>query len=168
MAMEFMLETGMRVSETLALSRKDINFQKKSIRIHATMVNPSSQKECYVQEGAKSETSNRTIPISPKAMEILLAPRDNSREEWVFSSTRGKRLSYENLRQQCKKICEEAKVPYYGLHVWRHTFATNLYYKGVDVKILSKLLGHANTTITYNIYIHLYGDRFNDMMNAVS
>ena len=59
-------------------------------------------------------------------------------------------------------------VPHYGLHVWRHTFATNLYYKGVDVKILSKLLGHANTTITYNIYIHLYSDGFNDMMNAVS
>lgn len=30
----------------------------------------------------------------------------------------------------------------------------------VPVKILSKLLGHANTTITYNIYIHLYGDTF--------
>ena len=167
-AMELMLETGMRVGEALALSWKDINFEKKSIRIHATMVNPANQKECYVQEGAKSETSNRIIPISPRAMEILQKLRDYSREEWVFSGPRGKRLSYENLRQQCKKVCEEAKVPYYGLHVWRHTFATNLYYKGVDVKILSKLLGHANTTITYNIYVHLYGDGFDDMMNAVS
>ncbi|NLE92909.1 MAG: tyrosine-type recombinase/integrase [Chloroflexi bacterium] len=58
--------------------------------------------------------------------------------------------------------------PWNGLHVWRHTFATNQFYKGTDVKILSKILGHSETSVTYNIYIHLNGDGFNDMLKAVS
>ena len=168
-AMELMLETGMRVGETLALSWKDINLQRRSIYVHATVVNPANQGKSYVQEGAKSDTSNRVIALSPKAVEILSTLKDLSCDnEFVFVGSRGIRLAYESLRKQCKKVCEEAGVRYLGLHVWRHTFATNHYYKGTDIKILSKLLGHANTTITYNIYIHLYGDGFDDMLKAVS
>ena len=37
----------------------------------------------------------------------------------------------------------------------------------MDVKILSKLLGHADVNITYNIYVHLYGDGFEEMYSAL-
>ena len=47
------------------------------------------------------------------------------------------------------------------------TFATNCYYKVMDIKILSKLLGHADVNITYNIYVHLYGDGFEEMYEAL-
>ena len=39
--------------------------------------------------------------------------------------------------------------------------------KGIDVKILSRLLGHADVNITYNLYIHLYGDGFDEMYEAL-
>ena len=64
-------------------------------------------------------------------------------------------------------VCKDAFVPYRGEHVFRHTFATNCYHKGVDVKILSRLLGHADVNITYNIYVHLYGDGFDEMYSAL-
>ena len=70
---------------------------------------------------------------------------------------------YEALRWQTKCACRDAGIEYRGEHVFRHTFATNCYYKGMDIKILSKLLGHADVNITYNIYIHLYGDGFEEM-----
>ena len=41
------------------------------------------------------------------------------------------------------------------------------YHKGIDVKILSKLLGHADVNITYNVYVHLYGDGFDEMYAAI-
>ena len=47
------------------------------------------------------------------------------------------------------------------------TFATNCYYKAVDIKILSWLLGHADVNITYNIYIHLCGDGFDEVYAAL-
>lgn len=68
---------------------------------------------------------------------------------------------------QTRILCESAGVTFRGEHVFRHTFATNCYHKGVDVKILSRLLGHADVTITYNIYVHLYGDGFDEMYEAL-
>lgn len=48
-----------------------------------------------------------------------------------------------------------------------HTFATNCYHEGMEVKILSKLLGHSDVNVTYNIYIHLYEDGFEEMYDAL-
>ncbi|MGI6168933.1 MAG: tyrosine-type recombinase/integrase [Christensenellales bacterium] len=53
------------------------------------------------------------------------------------------------------------------MHVFRHTFATNCYYRGCDVKIPSKLLGHADVNIPYNTYIHLFGDALEEMWAIV-
>jgi site-specific recombinase XerD len=44
----------------------------------------------------------------------------------------------------------------YGIHALRHTFASMLFSKGVDVKIVSKLLGHSSVKITYDTYVHLF------------
>jgi len=52
-------------------------------------------------------------------------------------------------------------------HGMRRTYTTNCYHKGIDVKILSRLLGHADVNITYNIYVHLYGDGFDEMYSAL-
>ena len=40
-------------------------------------------------------------------------------------------------------------------------------FSNMDIKILSKLLGHADVNITYNIYVHLYGDGFEEMYEAL-
>ena len=121
----------------------------------------------YVQDCAKSESSNRTIPLPPKAISLLEMLAEDAANEWVFVNDDGQRLSYEALRYQTQCLCKAACVPYRGEHVFRHTFATNCYHKGVDVKILSRLLGHADVNITYNIYVHLYGDGFDEMYSAL-
>lgn len=77
-------------------------------------------------------------------------------------------VNYEALRYQTRIACQEAGIEYRGEHVFRHTFATNCYHKGIDVKILSRLLGHADVNITYNLYIHLYGDGFDEMYSALT
>lgn len=40
-------------------------------------------------------------------------------------------------------------------HELRHTFGSLLIKKGVDIKVVSKLLGHKDISVTYNIYIHV-------------
>ena len=168
-AIDLMIETGLRPGEVLALNWQDVAIERKRIRVHQTMVNLANKKRSYVQEGAKSETSNRIVPLSPRAIEILRYLKENQKDdEFLFENKDGGRLSYESLRYQCQLACQEAGVPYYGLHVFRHTFATNQYYRGTNVKILSQILGHSETSVTYNTYIHLYGDGFDDMLNAVS
>ena len=120
-----------------------------------------------MQDGAKSEKSNRTVPLTPTAVRLLEGLEIERNSEWVFSYENGERLSYVAIRYQTIKACEEAEIEYRGEHVFRHTFATNCYHKGIDVKILSRLLGHADVNITYNLYIHLYGDGFDELYSAL-
>ena len=160
-----MLETGMRIGEVLALGWDDINWTRKSIRIGKTVVNIANTRRSFVQNSAKSYTSNRTIPMSTDCYELLkfLKSTDEVDSDFVFHDENGDRITYEAVRWWIGKACEEAGIPYYGMHVFRHTFATNCYENGCDVKILSKLLGHSDVTITYNIYIHLFGDALEEM-----
>lgn len=166
-AIGLMIETGMRVGEALALRWRDVNINRKRLHVRSTVVRLANKKRSYVQDCAKSESSNRTIPLTPKAISLLEMLAEDSENEWVFVNDDGQRLSYEALRYQTQCLCKAACVPYRGEHVFRHTFATNCYHKGVDVKILSRLLGHADVNITYNIYVHLYGDGFDEMYSAL-
>ena len=175
-AVLILLETGMRIGELLALQWSDILWSRRAVRIHGTLVNPVSRKRSYVQDSAKSKTSNRTIPLSAKALAVFKdmyedAPfEDGLEDKLVFSSKNDPKrsIAYNPLARDVKELCSIAKIKWKGFHVFRHTFATNCYYKGCDIKKLSKLLGHANVTITYNIYINLYGDCLEELREIVN
>lgn len=166
-AIALMMETGLRVGEVLALRWCDIQLQRRRLSVRATVVRLANKKQSFVQQDAKSLSSNRVVPLTPAAVCLLEQLKAENDSERVFTDERGGRLSYEALRYQTKVACAAAGVEYRGMHVFRHTFATNCYYKGMDVKILSRLLGHADVNITYNIYIHLYGDGFEEMYSAL-
>jgi site-specific recombinase XerD len=61
-----------------------------------------------------------------------------------------------NFAKSFKGILKRAEMASYGIHALRHTFASMLFSKGVDVKIVSKLLGHSSVKITYDTYVHLF------------
>ena len=166
-AVMLMIETGLRVGEVLALRWQDVQLTRKRINVRNTVVRLANKKRSFVQDSVKSESSRRTIPLTPEAINILEEQYARRISEWVFTNDDGERLSYEALRYQTRKACDEAGIEYRGEHVFRHTFATNCYHKGIDVKILSRLLGHADVNITYNLYIHLYGDGFDEMYSAL-
>ena len=63
-----------------------------------------------------------------------------------------------------EKVCKKAGVEHRGLHALRHSFASNLYARGAEVKIISKLVGHASVEITYNRYIHFFKGDIDDTL----
>lgn len=165
LAVGFMIETGLRSGELLALKWTDIQMEQHKMHVHATIVNPMYGFAEY-QDSPKSKSSNRILPLTPKATSILKVLIGRRETEWVFEQD-GERYTYQKLQYQTKKLCKECGLKFYGEHVFRHTFATNCYYKGIDVKILSRLMGHSSVQVTYNTYINLYGDGFDDMYTAL-
>ena len=162
-----MLETGMRIGEVMALDWRDIDWTKRSIWIHKTTVRCTPYDENYVQDDPKTPSSVREIPLSMKAQKLLKGLMKYGLDGFIFHYPNGDPLRYDCMKYWIKEACKEAGVKYHGLHVFRHTFATNCYYKGCDVKLLSKMLGHANISTTYNMYIHLYGDALEEMRKIV-
>lgn len=165
----FMIETGLRSGEALALRWSDVDTNAHKCNVSATIVNPHIPSKAYVQDTPKTDSSIRTIPLNIRATMILNTIKHRATSEFIFGSkeSKSKRLEYPILIRTIKKMCKDSNVPYRGAHVFRHTFATNCYYKGIDIKILSKLLGHSDVKITYNTYINLYGDGFDDMYAAL-
>ena len=164
-----MMETGLRIGECLALTWNDVLWERRAIRVSKTLIRIANRHRMEVQDGAKSFTSNRTIPLSTNAYNLLddLSRSSEKTNGCIFAADDGFPISYEAMRYQIRQACEEADVPYLGQHVFRHTFATNCYNRGCDVKILSKLLGHADVAVTYNVYIHLFGDALEEMRSVV-
>lgn len=164
-----MLECGLRVGEAQALMWQDIDWRRKAITIKRTYVRLSDAGGIhFIQDSPKSKTSKRTIPMSSTVFEILeRLSRTVDRSGLIFGDRNGEACTYETVRYYLRQACERAGVEYKSTHALRHTFATNCYYKGCDVKILSKLLGHAKVSITYDIYIHLYGDALDEMRKIV-
>lgn len=168
-AVLLMLETGLRVGEVLALSWSDIQWNRRALQVNKTFIRLASNRRMELQEGAKSHSSNRIIPLSTDAMKLLerMYETADNMDGLIFCKLDGSPFTYEAIRWHIQGACEKAGVPYKGQHVFRHTFATNCYYRGCDVKILSKLLGHADVTVTYNTYIHLFGDALEEMRSVV-
>ena len=164
---EFLLETGLRVGEAQALCWSDVNMRTNTMRICRTALNSNRNQSTVVQNSPKTPSSTRRIPFSTRAKEILEHMQSQKNGDLVFQRD-GKICSYSGLIKWYKHACEKSGIPVGGMHVLRHTFATNCYYKGCEVKILSKLLGHATTAITYNTYINLYGDGLEEMRSIVN
>lgn len=170
-----MLETGIRCGEALALSWRDVEWDRKALYIHKTLLFPASTKRCVIQNSAKSKSSNRHIPLSNRAYSLLERLYEEStpksEDEIIFyrqsTNDRQSSMGYNLMSSEIERLCKNAGVEYKGLHIFRHTFATNCYYKGCDIKKLSKFLGHASVTITYNTYIHLFGDALEELRNIV-
>ena len=57
-----------------------------------------------------------------------------------------------NTRKRWQKVCATLDIEYQGVHSLRHTWATRALEKGIDVKVVSHMLGHKNVITTMNIY----------------
>ena len=64
-------------------------------------------------------------------------------------------------------ILKRAGIAHKSTHVFRHTFASRLFEMGIDVRIISELLGHTHVSTTHNIYITLTKEQRARAMTAI-
>lgn len=151
---ETLFYTGMRISECLNLKLQDVNFQDKVI---------------YVIEGKGKK--DRNIPINKNIIPILKSYIENERpkvdSEYFFATKKSGRLSapYVNriLNDTVKELGWKKHV---SAHILRHSFASNLIKKGVNLVYVQKLLGHSNLKVT-SIYTHADMEDLQESVNTL-
>lgn len=156
----FLIFTGLRIGEAIALEWNDVDFENKIITINKNVVEVKSKETGkYIlekQDSTKTDSSTRMVPLSNSAIECIKNLKQiNGNKKFVFASKTGKYISPSNFNRMFRGIQKSLKYEVVlGVHSLRHTFATLMLNKGIDVKIVSELLGHSNVSVTYNIYIH--------------
>ena len=155
---KFLLATGSRINEALALSWSDIDLDNAVVHITKTLN--------YKQEinSPKSKSSIRDIDIDQATVSMLKQFRlRQTKEAWkigksesvVFSDFIHEYPNNRTLQTRLRTHFKRAKVTNIGFHGFRHTHASLLLNSGIPYKELQHRLGHSTLSMTMDVYSHL-------------
>jgi integrase len=158
------LTTGARQGELLALRWRDTDMERHSIQIRGSL----RRSPDGFSIGETKSSKSRRIELTATAVEALRRHRAAQNEErlrlgelWddhdlVFANELGRPIEAGNLlRRSFAPLLEAAACPRIRFHDLRHTTATLLLERGVPVKAVSELLGHASIGTTLDLYAHV-------------
>lgn len=164
----FILQTGIRSSELRGLRWDDIDFLKRTIHIRRNVTYDSNNSRFIVGD-LKTNSGLRDIPMTQIAYDLLMDMKVNRSKqdrrilsfefsEHIFLNQNGKLLPNSNYDEYLERICKRAGIEKISMHVLRHTFATRCIEAGMKPKTLQKILGHANISMTMDLYVHVTED----------
>ena len=168
-ALVFLVHTGLRCGEFLALKWSDIDFESRIVTVNKnlSMVYDRDKDGVRIKHKkarikcTKTASGNRFVPLNTKAIAALNSLKAVYREMDIVSDSvavtrKGTTLSSDQLRRVLRRVLAYAGIDKpFTLHQLRHTFATQALNAGIPITVVSKWLGHANISVTYNTYIHV-------------
>ncbi len=133
------MNTGLRRGEIFDLAWHNVDLKKRNLTV----------------EGIKAKSGHtRHVPLNGEATEVLLVWRNKtSSRHLVFPSPKTKKR-FANINNSWEQLRDKAKLKDFRFHDLRHTFASKLVMRGVDLNIVRELLGHASIDMTLR-YAHL-------------
>jgi integrase len=162
----FLSNTGLRIGEAIALKRSDFDFTTNRITINKTHLRDGS-----IQGSTKTLTSKRIIPIPEGVSNLLLYYMENSvnqgQDDFLFQTLVGNSLNPRNVLRAFKTIADDIALEWVNSHTLRHTYASRLFAKKIDIKVISQLLGHSSVKVTYDTYIHFITDIVEDSVKVL-
>lgn len=153
------LLTGIRVGELCALQWGSISLQDRTVLICATMqriqnTGPGEGGKTRLWTGApKSGASYRRIPLPDSVAGLCGRMPACGPDAYVLTGAQ-KPMEPRTLQYRLGKYARECGLEGVHAHTLRHSFATRCVESGFELKSLSEILGHANTSITLDRYVH--------------
>ena len=141
---ELLYSSGIRASELIDMSEHMINMSEREIRV---IGKGNKERITFFSQNAEKWLKHY----------IDLKKRDymNYDSSVIFVNSRGEKLNSRSLRRLITDYAKKADInKEVTPHVFRHSFATTLLNKGVDIRYLQELLGHSSISTT-QIYTHV-------------
>jgi len=139
---EVLLGTGARISEVLALDRRDVDAQSREVKI--------------IGKGRKQ----RVLFFTERAIEwlgrYLECRRDDEPPLFVAGGNQPRRLTYDAVKTVFHRFARRGRLKKkVTAHVLRHTVATTLLFNGCPIGHIKELLGHERLDTTCRYYLGL-------------
>lgn len=170
-----LLHTGMRISEFCGLTIADIDLKEKTVNIDHQLQRVGDME--YIIVETKSESGTRILPMSDEVaacFQKILKKRPKYKTEPSIRAENGKVYKgflyidknqkpmvalhwekyFEHIIQKHNNIYKQ-ELPKITPHICRHTYCSNMAKKGMNPKTLQYLMGHADVSITLNVYTHV-------------
>lgn len=182
----FLIYTGFRRGEALAVQWQDIDFEARTIRCTKTV--EQIDNKAYIK-APKTAAGVRTVPLLDGLAAVLKRPRDAKQTDYIFSGPEP--MTANRYTQEWLLWCRDAgfverrpekrgrgkdgtprvtmgEFPTLTAHQLRHGYATILYEAGIDELTAKELLGHADISTTHAIYTHLRQGKRDEAVKALN
>lgn len=151
----FLLQTGCRIGEALALTWGDFDDDLALVRIKRRTYKGTTDKP-------KSKHGEREVPVSPAVRNALRKHRGRAaKADHVFRTFEGKALDYSAAHRVFRPVADSAGLGWASFHTCRHTCASWLFRErekgglGASAPQVQKWLGHHSPSFTLERYVHL-------------
>lgn len=170
------LTTGMRRGELLGLRWKDADIEGGVLHVRQSIGLLHGQ---ITISQPKSDTSRRAVPVEPQVIAALREHRAKQNERrlalgavWedhdlIFAAANGKPVNPDNLRRDYDHLVALAGVPRIRIHDVRHTHVTLGFAAGANIKAMSRRIGHAQTSLTMDIYAHVLPEQHREVSTKI-
>ena len=149
---------GLRRSEVCGLRWEDVDFSNNRIRIRNTVTRNGS---CVIEgEFTKSAAGQRDLALIPETVDYLnelkqIHEQSGFESDKVCTRSNGVAFTPDYVSHSFLALIRKHGLPRIRFHDLRHTAGSILIQGGVDAKQVQQMLGHADISTTYNVYIHL-------------
>jgi integrase len=154
----FLIESGLRISEALALRWSDLDLGRRRVKVRRRLYRGGIDEP-------KTKHGRRDVPLSEALARDLWQARKARKAtdgDPVFADAEGAVLDRSVVFRAVRAGAKRAGVPWAGLHTLRHTCASILFRHGLNPKQVQAWLGHHAASFTLDTYIHLLDDDLPD------
>ncbi|MBP3655193.1 MAG: site-specific integrase [Clostridia bacterium] len=172
-AIYILFHTGLRISEFCGLTVSDIEFGNQRIKVDHQLQRTTQMQ--YVIQEPKTESGIRYVPMSEEVAACFrriianrampdVEPMIDGHVGFLFLDKNERPMVALHWEKYLQHIVEKynkiyrIQMPKVTPHVCRHTFCSNMAKSGMNPKTLQYIMGHADISVTLNVYTHVQFD----------